>query len=214
MAKVDDGCVEITVGILAVGDAAVDFMAPRAEKVGIDREMLEQAPVFRFGMRGQLWGRSVVIVMSALPLDLLFQADILVAIQTAEPGLPELLERLDLLPIQAGAMTAERFAFMGGGEHNHEPLKILFRDGSATVPLALDGWPQAPLDLRTGEGGRCTQSCDRPRGGGARDQQAPLPAHAYRDPHGDASAKRAGRSLSDGRAPSSGRAACDSSLSA
>jgi hypothetical protein len=153
MAKVDDSSVEITVGVIAPGHAAIDFMAPRAEKVGIVRQTLEAAPVFRFELRGELWGRSLVIVMSALPLDLLFQADILIAIQSAEEGLPELLDRLGLLPLAADAMTSERFAFAGGGEHSPEPLKILFHDASAAAPLALDGWARAPLDLRTGEGG-------------------------------------------------------------
>lgn len=153
MAKVDDENVEITVGILAAGQAAVDFMAPRALKVGIDRETLEQAPVFRFGMRGELWSRPLIVVMSALPLDVLFQADILMAIHTAEPGLPELLDRADLLPIDPSALTAERFAFMGGGEQPRQPLQILFRDVSATTPFSLEGWVDAPIDLRTGEGG-------------------------------------------------------------
>jgi hypothetical protein len=152
MARLDDEHVEITVALVGVGRAAVDFLAPRAAKLSIDRETLEQAPVFRFGMRGELWGRSLVVVMSALPLDVLFQADILVALHTDEAGLVQALDRYDLLPIDPGSMSIERLERMGG-VRGGEPLRLLFEDASAREPLVLDGWTSAPIDLRTGDGG-------------------------------------------------------------
>jgi hypothetical protein len=151
VARVDDEQIEITVAVVGIGDAAVDLLAPRAAKLEIDRETLEQAPVFRFGMRGEVWGRSLVVVMSALPLDILFQADIVVAIHTAGAGLLEALDRYDLLPIDPSRVSLERLMTMGAAS-GPEPLRLLLEDASAQAPLALEGWTTAPIDLRSGDG--------------------------------------------------------------
>jgi hypothetical protein len=146
MAQIDDERLQITLGVMGVGSAPVDFLIHQGKKLGLDRELLDAVPVVRFGLRGEVLRRSLIVVMSAAPLDVI-HADVVVAVHTGEPGLEELLDHFDLLPLEPSQMTMER---LSGAGREHDPLVLVLNTGEPA--LALEGFGSAVANLETGEG--------------------------------------------------------------
>jgi hypothetical protein len=146
MAQIDDQHLQITLGIVGVGDAPVDMLIHQGRKLGLDRELLEAVPVVRFGLRAEVLGRPLVVVMSAAPLDVV-QADAVIAVHSGDPELENLLDLFDLLPIEEAELTMERLA---GAGRACEPLKLLMNAGAP--PLPLEGFDAVEVDLETGNG--------------------------------------------------------------
>ena len=148
MAQIDERQLQVTLGIVGVGSAPVDLLVHQARKMGIDREALEQVPVVRFGLRPVVLERSLVVVMSAAPLDVL-QADAVIAVNTGEPGLEDVLDAFDLRARDASSLSADRL--MSGAGREQGPAMLLLNVAGAP-PLALDDLESATVDLETGEG--------------------------------------------------------------
>lgn len=146
VAQIDDQRLQITIGVVGVGSAAVDLLVHQGRKLGLDRELLEAVPVVRFGLRAEVLGRPLVVVMSAAPLDV-FQADAVIAVDTGRPGLEALLDRFDLMPIAAANMTMER---LSGAGREHDPLQLVLHTGATRTKLP--GFDSAVANLETGEG--------------------------------------------------------------
>lgn len=148
VAQIDDKSLQITFAVVGSGSTPVDLLIHQGRKLGLDREVLEAVPVVRFGLRAQVLGRPVVLVMSALPLDVI-QADAVVAVHAGEPGLEALLDHYDLLPIEPSALTQER---LNGAGREHEPLKLLLNVNAGLPHAGLEGFQAAVADLDTGDG--------------------------------------------------------------
>lgn len=148
MAQIDATQLQITFGIVGAGSAPIELLIHQARKMGIDRESLEAVPVVRFGLRPVVLERSLVVVMSAAPLDIV-QADAVIAVNNGEPGLHDALDIFDLLPIDAKAVSAERL--MSGAGREHGPATLLL-NAAGTPPIALDGFESATVDLASGDG--------------------------------------------------------------
>jgi hypothetical protein len=146
MAQIDDRQLQVTIGIVGVDSAPIDLLVHQARKLGIDREELEAVPVVRFGLRPVVLERSLVVVMSAAPLDVI-QADAVIAVNNGEPGLEEALDVFDLVPVEN--ISTERL--MSGAGREHGPITLLINAAGAP-PLELDGFDSATVDLETGEG--------------------------------------------------------------
>jgi hypothetical protein len=148
MAQIDDEQLQITFGIVGVGSAPIELLIHQARKMNIDRESLEAVPVVRFGLRPVVLDRRLVVVMSAAPLDVL-QADAVIAVNLGEPGLEDMLDVFDLLPLDANELTTERL--MSGAGRADDP-DVLVVNGVGAPPVAIADFPSATANLTTGEG--------------------------------------------------------------
>ena len=114
--------------------------------MGIDRDLLEAVPVVRFGLRPVILDRSLVVVMSALPLDV-FQADAVIAVNTGESGLEDMLDVFDLLPVES--LSTERL--MSGAGRADAPA-LLLMNAAGAPSLELDDFEPTQVDLDSGQG--------------------------------------------------------------
>jgi hypothetical protein len=146
MAQIDNRYLQLTIGIVGVDGAPVDLLVHQGRKLGIDRETLEAVPVVRFGLRPVVLERSLVVVMSAAPLDVV-QADAVIAVNDGEPRLEDELDVYDLLPIVD--VSTERL--MSGAGRADSP-EMLVLNAVGTSPRALAHLPSATIDLQNGEG--------------------------------------------------------------
>jgi hypothetical protein len=142
MARIDDKHVEVLVGV--VGTGALDLLEHQGAKIGIDRGTLEEVPVVRFALRPEVLGKSLLVVMSAAPLDILV-ADIVLAVETAAPGLASVLDAYDLLPLAGPS----RDRLMNGAGRAVPPRVVVLRDATAVGVHSLP-YPSAAIDLRSG----------------------------------------------------------------
>lgn len=141
MAQIDERQLQVTIGVVGVGEAPLDLLVHQGRKMGLEREDLEAVPVVRFGLRPVILERSLVVVLSAAPLDVL-QADAVIAINT--PGIEDELDIFDLVPV--ADVSTERL--MSGAGRAHSPIMLLLNTQDA-APTTLDF---ASVDLESGEG--------------------------------------------------------------